>query len=162
MDIWEGVVVSNNDPNKTKRVRVRIFGIHDESVADEDLPWALPVCPFGFGYDGTSGPIGVPTVGTSLLLVFSQGDLANPIYLGAISHSGVLTPQEQDNYPNRVGFTVGSTEFLLDRDGPLTVKHGGTTVTVGTDGSVTVAASGDINVTSSGTVNVQAVKINLN
>lgn len=51
-----GVVVSNNDPLKLDRVRVRIHGVHSEStvdIPDEDLPWAqvnIPVTE-----DGSSG-----------------------------------------------------------------------------------------------------------
>ena len=51
-----GVVVSNNDPLKLDRVKVRIHGVHTEdtlAIPDEDLPWAqvnIPVTE-----DGSSG-----------------------------------------------------------------------------------------------------------
>ena len=163
MDLFEASVVDNNDPKKLKRVRVRVFGVHDAAVPDADLPWALPVCSPWFGYDGTNAPIGVPTVGTPLLVVFPQGDLANPVYLGAISHAKVLTAEEQGNYPNRVGFVLGQTKFWVDRNGgPLRVEHGGSILTIESSGSVSLAAAGDITVTSPGVVSVTASQIMLN
>lgn len=42
-----GVVADVLDPHQLGRVRVRIFGIHDDTdnIADEDLPWATVVMP---------------------------------------------------------------------------------------------------------------------
>ena len=83
-----GVVVSNNDPLKLDRVRVRIHGIHSESttdIPDEDLPWAqvnIPVTE-----DGSSG------LGTNSQLknraqvfgIFLDGkDSQMPLVLGSI------------------------------------------------------------------------------
>jgi hypothetical protein len=51
-----GVVVNVNDPLKVGRVRVRIFGVHNESlleVPEESLPWAMTVTPPN--EDGVSG-----------------------------------------------------------------------------------------------------------
>ena len=83
-----GVVVSNYDPLKLDRVRVRIHGIHSESttdIPDEDLPWAqvnIPVTE-----DGSSG------LGTNSQLknraqvfgIFLDGkDSQMPLVLGSI------------------------------------------------------------------------------
>ena len=51
-----GVVVSNKDPLKLDRVKVRIHGIHTsstKSIPNEDLPWAQVVLPVTEG--GSSG-----------------------------------------------------------------------------------------------------------
>jgi hypothetical protein len=159
---FEGLVIANDDPLKQKRVRVRVPGVHDASIPDAELPWALALCSSTFGYDGTNAPIGVPTVGTSVLVVFPNGDMANPIYLGALSHSKALTADEQGNYPNRVGFVLGDTKFLLDRGGPLRVEHGGSVLTLLPSGEVTLDAGGNVTLTSPGTVTVTAAQILLN
>ena len=51
-----GTVINNVDPLKLDRVKVRIHGIHSESItdiADEDLPWAQVNIPVTEG--GSSG-----------------------------------------------------------------------------------------------------------
>jgi hypothetical protein len=53
---WVGVVVNNNDPLQSGRLRVRIFGVHSEDltlVPEESLPWAIPIIPTT--EDGVSG-----------------------------------------------------------------------------------------------------------
>lgn len=53
---WIGVVVNNNDPLQSGRLRVRIFGVHSEDltlVPEESLPWAIPIIPTT--EDGVSG-----------------------------------------------------------------------------------------------------------
>jgi hypothetical protein len=44
--IWfVGVVLNVIDPLNVGRVKVRIFGWHDESLSINDLPWAYPIRP---------------------------------------------------------------------------------------------------------------------
>ena len=53
---WIGVVIDNQDPLRVGRIRVRIYGIHNEDkneVPDNALPWAQVVIPTT--EDGVSG-----------------------------------------------------------------------------------------------------------
>lgn len=42
--IYHGLVVNNDDPEKLKRIQVRIFGV-DDNFADSDLPWCISSIP---------------------------------------------------------------------------------------------------------------------
>lgn len=42
--IYHGLVVNSDDPEKLKRIQVRIFGI-DDNFADTDLPWCISSIP---------------------------------------------------------------------------------------------------------------------
>lgn len=60
---WMGEVVDVNDPDKSGRVKVRIFGQHDDktNIPDKDLLWAVPkqdIKSAGFNKIG-SAPVGV-------------------------------------------------------------------------------------------------------
>lgn len=70
--IWRGKVVSVDDPLKLGRVKVRVYPIMD-GVRDEDLPWAEP-CFSGF--------LRVPQVGNWVWVMFQEGNVYRPVWLG--------------------------------------------------------------------------------
>lgn len=85
-----GIVESINDPLRLGRVRVRIYGVHSEQLADiptEHLPWAsvvLPVTQGGVG--GSTGPTGIQA-GAQVFGFFADGETSQlPIVLGSIPH----------------------------------------------------------------------------
>ena len=74
---WIGVVEDRMDPEKSGRVRVRIYGYHTdekELLPTKDLPWAVPITPItsaaisGIG----SAPLG-PVEGTWVIGFFLDG-----------------------------------------------------------------------------------------
>ena len=88
--IYRGFVEYNLDPLDLGRVKVRVPSIHgflediDEGkckgIPTERLPWAFP-CFHGSGcYD--SGYYDVPLIGSAVWVVFEDGDLERPVYLG--------------------------------------------------------------------------------
>lgn len=94
--IYLGIVEDRrNDPLKLGRVRVRVFGIHSESLEDiptESLPWAIPIMPAtSASLSGIGQTVGY--VEGSLVFVFFQDGESKqqPIILG--SAAGV--PQEK-------------------------------------------------------------------
>jgi hypothetical protein len=85
-----GVVVSNNDPLKLGRVKVRIRGIHSKSEEDiptADLPWAQVIVPSTEG--GISGIGKMPQLqnGAQVAGFFADGAASQiPIVMGSLHH----------------------------------------------------------------------------
>lgn len=74
---FHGLVVSNEDPEKLKRIKVRIDGI-DEGFADNELPWCVSTLPDFFHH--------IPQVGECVFIM-----MMNPwnksyarLYLGTL------------------------------------------------------------------------------
>lgn len=92
--IWPGRVVSDEDPDISGRVRVRIdqvYGAEDEGegafIPDDQLPWAYVLQPVSG--EGT-GQAWTPPVGALVVVGFWGGDAEWPIVLGG------LHPQDAD------------------------------------------------------------------
>ena len=88
---WYGVVEDNNDPLKTGRCKVRIFGWHTENLEElptESLPRALPLLPVN-----NSKTFSAPRVGDWVVGFFTDGLSAQaPVMMG------VLPGIQQDPY----------------------------------------------------------------
>ena len=111
-----GVVVSNNDPLKLDRVKVRIHGVHTEdtlAIPDEDLPWAqvnIPVTE-----DGSSGLGGNSRLKNRAQVfgIFLDGkDSQLPLVLGSIPKIETL----------RNDVSEPSGEFNLNLDGNTNIE----------------------------------------
>ena len=81
--MWDGGIVSIEDPSKTGKVQVRVHLIHgsEEDTPDQFLPWA-EVAYTGGGYDW--GEYDPPPVGTSVLVGFKMGDEQYPVIVGCV------------------------------------------------------------------------------
>ena len=83
-----GTVVKNVDPLKLDRVKVRIHGIHSESItdiADEDLPWAQVNIPVTEGGSSGLGSNSQLKVRAQVFGIFLDGRNAQmPLVLGSI------------------------------------------------------------------------------
>ena len=78
---WTGKVVSNNDPMRMGRVKVKIYGFYDD-VDETVIPWALPEN----GYLGSStANLVVPPVDSVVRGYFENGDPYKPIYSSMIT-----------------------------------------------------------------------------
>ena len=81
-----GVVVSNHDPLKLGRVKVRVRGLHsnlEEDIPTADLPWAQVVVPSTEG--GISGIGKMPQLqnGSQVVGFFADGEASQlPIIMG--------------------------------------------------------------------------------
>jgi hypothetical protein len=93
MKLYTGIVENRIDPLNLGRCQVRIVGLHTHDKAQlptADLPWAYPLQPVtsaamnGIGFT----PIG-PLEGTSVVVMFTDDDLQQPVMLGTIG--GVST-----------------------------------------------------------------------
>jgi len=89
---WIGKVVNvKDDPYLSGRVRVRIFGRHDDvgNFPDDQLPWAMPIQPItsaAIGRIGTS-PLGL-LPGSNVIGMFADSDQQYPLILGSLGKAG--------------------------------------------------------------------------
>ena len=74
--IYQGVVVDNKDPKKRNRLKIRVPNLHG---SNEELPWALPGMSFG-----CTPPY---PKGTTVWVMFQNGDPKFPVYLGYLIKS---------------------------------------------------------------------------
>lgn len=89
---YEGVVVSNKDPEKLGRVRIRIPGI------TESTPWAFPL-----GWPGAGGKrrgtFAPPPEGAEVGVFFKMGDIDHPRYLCGFPGRGEAPEETDDSTP---------------------------------------------------------------
>ena len=96
MIYWVGEVVDINDTYQSGRVKVRVYGRHDDrtNIPDSALPWATvvqPVTSAAIGRVGSS-PVGL-VVGSRVIGFWCDGnDLQMPIIFGAIGRAGDPVP----------------------------------------------------------------------
>lgn len=111
---YRGIVEDNNDPSKIGRVKVRIFGIHDDAgVNTSDLPWAEVAGGTEFGLVSGVGISSVLRKGTMVWVFFKEDDSNYPVVFAtskgnntsADPYSGVF--KDPDGiYPKRMGSDI--------------------------------------------------------
>jgi len=99
---YRGEVVSNSDPSKLGRIKVRVFGIFSKAIPIANLPWAIPAFPIFTGSGNGFGYFAVPEVGTNVFVFFEAGDFYQPVYFLEAPDSVHGLPLERTtNYPYR-------------------------------------------------------------
>ncbi len=97
---WYGVVEDTNDPLKTGRVRVRIFGYHTDNLQElptSGLPWAQPTLS-----PSNSKTFSPPRLGDYVMGFFSDGESAQaPVLMGVF-------PGFETSYDKSKGFSPQS------------------------------------------------------
>lgn len=101
---WRGVVEQVDDPLKTQRVRVRIFGLHTpktvktetEGIPTDELPWAEPCMPIHEGSVSGYGTWSVPLQGSQVMLFFENGNPLRPMYFASLP----AIPEDKKQYSN--------------------------------------------------------------
>lgn len=101
-----GVVTDNKDETKMGRVKVKFFW-----NSDEETYWARVVQP-GAGGDG-HGTYFTPRVGDSVLVGFENGDVSQPVILGALYQSEKLPSFKTEN---------GTEEVLVAKTPVSTIR----------------------------------------
>jgi len=78
--IYVAQVVDNMDPKGLERVKVRVVGIHDMSIQNEDYAvWAERCCPSKYINNGD-----IPDIGDWVYVMFLNGDPMRPVWLGYV------------------------------------------------------------------------------
>ena len=160
-NIFIGEVVDINDPHQSGRVKIRIFGLHDDrtNIPDSSLPWAQTVSPVtsaNIGRIGTS-PVGA-VVGTKVFGMFVDRDQQLPVIMGTVGRAGDLIPGQTTNGYPAVNISTGSvppssqgylnnpyTSLYSGRTGIRAIDSGGVNITSvdrRTGGSLTLLAQG--------------------
>ena len=141
-----GIVESRDDPLKSGRVQVRVFGIHSESRDDiptSSLPWAVCIMPAtsasisGLGYSPT-----MYVEGTMVFVFFQDGESKqHPIVVGSVpaiplnhnSFSGDYTTEELTGSGKSTNNSVGATATgtLLDSAGQPVIDETGNPIQAG-------------------------------
>lgn len=151
---YRAVVVDNEDEFQAGRVKIRVYGIHD-NVVDEALPWAIRQDPL------MGNSIIIPDVDTEVWVFFEGGDHDLPVYEGA-APARPTTPEEVlENYPNRkvIKTKAGFVIQIDDTEGntSLTITQPNTNERhVDHDGNDTNTIVGDL------IINVESGKVLLN
>jgi hypothetical protein len=86
--IHRGVIEDNNDPEMLGRCKVRIWGIHDELIDEneaegiptEKLPWAEPCLGLVEGSVSGAGMFSIPLQGSHVFVFFEGGNWNAPRY----------------------------------------------------------------------------------
>lgn len=142
-------VVDNNDPKKLQRVKVEIKGLLSGDLAS--LPWCFPAQHSLFGMTESAYSVGVPVVGSNVMVEFQGGD----IHYGCVSSSlhtssSEVTGEMATNYPNRRGWIDPANNlFYIDITAGQVRVHflhkSGTRLTIEDNGKVIVHSVDDIN-----------------
>lgn len=175
---YRGEVVDVEDPTKSGRVRVNVFGVYDGLPVDV-LPWAIYADP-NMGGISEVGSFLVPELGAHVWVFFEGGDHHFPVYWAGApaikegtpdlpsesrqdsstyplnkvikTKSGILI--ERDDTPDNVRFRIyhpSGNDHLIDNDGNETDKVVGTkSQTV--EGDVTETYEGGVTETIEGDV----------
>lgn len=97
------------------RVKIRVLGLHSESVNDEDLPWAKCVLPTTEG--GTSGIGKIPQVlnGAFVFGMFLDGAASQmPIVLGSLTQFEVPSSSQRQQIKSSGRGTSFSNDYIVD------------------------------------------------
>lgn len=167
------VVKVEDDPLKLGRVKVRVYGVHDdkELIQDAHLPWAQIIVPVTQGvHEGKGQYLGI-LVGTQVFGIFLDGQNSQlPMVIGTVPKEGDANPKADANYPtNKVYQTeTGHYKEYDDTAGAERIKEShksGTYYEMQADGSIKTHITkdnysvvlGDESVTISGKVTINVV-----
>lgn len=88
-NIYIGIIVDNNDPDKMGRCKIRVKNIYDK-IPDEDLPWASP------WKDLNGNSFILPEKGKVVSVVFDNGNKYKPEYIYANHYNANLEQKLKD------------------------------------------------------------------
>jgi len=159
---YRGEVLSNEDPLKLGRIKVRIFpmlaGITDPAL----LPWAVPAMPLSSGAGEDFGTFCVPEVGANVWVFLEAGDIYQPVYF-AEATDGVkgLPVGIIEDYPNttvmetKTGIIIKINRKSGSED--ILVEHpSGSSIQFAKDGTLLMTTNTQINLVAESSVNIQA------
>lgn len=141
-----GTVVVNDDPKRMERIKVSIPKLYSGDQAN--LPWVAPCKAGKFRNKTTSGEFGlVPEVGDEVIIVFQQGKVLYPMYVGYPYKVNARPGEFLTNYLKRYGWKdpEGNVLFFDTTAGAnpkFSFTHvAGVTVTISNTGEVAVTTN---------------------
>lgn len=164
LSIYQGTVVSNEDPLNLGRCRIyvpAVFGYLTKAEYDL-LPWAVYISPNTTGSKRTTFIL--PKVGDVLWVQFIGGHKDNPAYFGSsfanVNGESEL-PLTKEEYFNTDVIYSSEGVRISKNEIKLTIKYGESLVELDKEGNITIKASKDMSITSTGQLNVKASSINV-
>ena len=139
-----GTVEDANDPDLEGRCRVRVFGIHGESVPVEDLPWAYPKDkPLYFGKDGKAAAISIPKEGAVVAIRFDNGNIYSPEYYAIQELADDIKEElqkESEYHGSHFLLFDGDEElkFWFTKEKGITMQLKGSRINIGQDKKITI------------------------
>lgn len=137
--------------NKTFRLKVRVYGIHDD-FSDSDLPYAIIIRPLFRGASSNVGEFIIPRVGSDVMCFFDGGDSRSIFVIGEALTGAVLLSNFSDSSIYGYEDEHGNV-YSVDSSGNVTKKNVGN-ITSTIDGNVVISANKDVNITVSQKVTI--------
>jgi hypothetical protein len=109
---WMGIVVNVvDDPLKAGRVKIRVFGKHDDetNIPESSLPWSTVIMPVTTANRGELGasPVGL-VVGSRVFGMWLDSDHQHPIILGTTTKSGDIVSGATQDSASKIDISTGS------------------------------------------------------
>lgn len=125
---YTGVVENRSDPLQLGRCQVRIVGLHTHDktqLPTNDLPWSTPIQPVtsaamnGIGFT----PVG-PVEGTTVIIMFADEEMQQPIMLGTVGGIPSTPPAIDDTDAVNAAPKIPTKDITLRTiAGPVTGKQ---------------------------------------
>lgn len=117
--IYAGIVVDDNDPRKACRVRVRVTGIHPDTIPDNHLPWAMPMNQ-DYADDAekqtSSGTVDIPHKGAKVGVRYPNGDPHKPQLAPYPGDKKTILKEAEKNYPHRKATVLpNGCKLIIDK-----------------------------------------------
>lgn len=149
-DMQLAEVMNNDDPAKLGRVKVKFKW---KSKVNDETEWLRLVTP-NAGSDGKGqnnrGFMAIPEIGDQVLVGFEEGNLARPVVMGSVYHSGNGDSQQQVNNNIKSIITRSGCAIQFDdtqNQGSITISDpSGNTWFMDGKGNITVTAPGNFTV----------------
>jgi hypothetical protein len=94
--LYLGQIVDIDDPRKSGRARIRVFGLFD-GLEQEDIPWASQVSGVSFGRGG-AGTISIPKLGSIVVVQFDGQNYYKMNYYGEKDYAQDMLDEIADSY----------------------------------------------------------------
>jgi len=115
--LYLGQIVDIEDPRKSGRARIRVFGLFD-GLEHEDIPWASQISGVSFGKGG-AGTISIPKLGSIVVVQFDGQNYYKMNYYGEKDYAQDMLDEIADSYE-------GAQVIMYDTEaepGPLTLFY---------------------------------------
>lgn len=160
---YPGKVVENNDPLKKGRCRIRVYGVYEDSIPDDEIPWAIPDGNF---VGSAAGSFIVPPKDAVVNVYFDNDDMYSPKYTTKVQQKpiGDMASNPLGDYPNTMVFfeTDEGDYFKLNRKtGEFVFSHrSGASISISKNGHIVVdnskTESGGMDFVSKGKMKLQS------
>ncbi len=137
-NLFVGEVVDNNDPTNKLRVKIRVELLH-QGIETSALPWASQLSSGSFG--SSAGVISVPSIGSSMIVMYINDDQLRPIYVSSIKLSNTTLDNKNDY---KFADNVGNSIKFNSSSNTLSYSYPNTTITSNTNINGNINLSGDL------------------